>query len=191
METYVPFYRAFDCYTKHCWVGRATALVTQLIVLPLSTAFGFDTFCMHTLGMYILHDSLHCALYEKDAMTWIHHVATLGGYMYIFWAPADIVHLMVVATMLLESTSPLIQVCWFVNKSGYSGAKWFPYLAGATLLMYLVVRCIYFPYFVFLHLPGYSKLLGAVFTALNWMWFYKLIGYAQNVLKKSGSARLE
>ena len=191
MDAYVPIYRSFDTFTKHCWIGRATALATQLIVLPVSWLIGAEQFCMNTLGMYILHDMIHCAMYERDRMTWIHHIATFAGYLYSFWAPPDLFHSMTVATLLLESTSPFIQMCWFTNKSKNGGRWWFPILAGWTLFFYAVVRCFYFPYYVFWYMPPFMWVLGAIFTTLNWIWMYQLVGYARAVVKKSGTERLE
>jgi hypothetical protein len=190
-NAYAPFYQGFDWYTKNCWVARSTALVTQLIVLPASAFFGAETLCMHLLGMYILNDSLHCLLYEPDLMTWIHHVATFGGYLYTFWAPPDVIHLMMVGTLILESTAPWIQVCWFANKAGLTGKAWFPYLAGWTLVYYAAARCLYFPYFIVTQTPLLMWPLGFFFTTLNWIWFSKLVRYAQRLLKKDGDDRLE
>jgi hypothetical protein len=188
---YVPFFRSFDSYTKNSWAGRATSLMIQAIVLPTSAFFGAETFCLNALGMYILNDMFHCALYEPDIMTWIHHVATFGGYLYTFWATPHIVHLMMVGTLILESTAPFVQLCWFANKAGLAKKAWFPYLAGWTLVYYLLARCLYFPYFVFWYTPSMVWPLGALFTVLNWIWFYKLVGYALALLRKAGAARLE
>ena len=191
MEVSAPFYQAFDTFTKHSWVGRATAFVTQVAVLPLMAYFGQSAY-HHVLAMYILNDSLHMSLYlQHDKLSWLHHVVCLVGYGVSFFVSKEVEVLMVTGTLILELTSPLIHLCWFANKAGYSGAGWFPFLAGATLLNYFAVRCIWFPYFVLSSLPKTLWVFGFILSGLNMIWFYQLIGYAAAVLRKSGTTRLE
>jgi len=192
MNAYVPFYQNFDTFTKHAWIGRTTALTTQLFVLPL-TAFlaPEDSICIHALGLYILHDMLHCALYDYDKMTWIHHFVTFSGYIFTFWLPPETVHTMMVGTVFLELTSVFVQLCWLFNKAGLSGEWWYKFLAMWTLGFYGCVRCIYFPYYTLRYAPKNLWPLGLAFTILNWKWMGQLIRYAQKVLRKSGTERLE
>ena len=186
-----PFYQAFDTFTKHCWVARMTALATQVLVLPISGFMGAETFCMNVLGMYILHDMVHCAFYERNRMTWIHHIVTFAGYIYSFWATPDVFHRMVIGVLILESTSPFIQLCWLANKSKNTANRWFPVLAGWTLAFYFAVRCLYFPYYIVYSTPMVMWPLGAIFTIMNWIWMHQLVGYARAVLRNSGIERLE
>ena len=191
MEAVAPFYQAFDTFTKHAWVGRATSIVTQVVVLPLMLYFGQSAY-HHVLAMYILNDTLHMAIYlRQDVLSWIHHVVCLIGYGVSFFVTPEVLYLMNMGTLILELTSPLIHLCWFANKAGYSGAWWFRYLAGLTILNYFVIRCVWFPYFVFTSIPKHLWFFGGVLTVLNCIWMAQLIGYARAVLRKSGGERLE
>lgn len=191
MEAYAPFYRAFDRSTKHAWVGRMNSLAVQLLALPVLHGLSMEEACIHILGLYILHDCFHCAIYEPDPMNWIHHAVTLAGYTYTFWAPPDHRSLMLAGSLILESTAPLLHICWFANKAGYAKRPWFPVLAGTTVAVYGLVRCLYFPYFFATSAPAWGWPVGVFFTVMNWVWFYKLIGYARAVLRKAGGSRTE
>jgi hypothetical protein len=190
MNAFVPLYQTFDTLTKHTWSGRATSLLTQLVLLPTYLS-GNLTLFHHGLGMYILADMGHMMMYlRNDWMAWFHHVATTTAYVVSFYLPRDTTVSLLYATFLLESTSPLIHICWFANKAGYSTERWFPTLAGLTLLVYTVFRCIAFPYYVVTQMPKILWGFGGVFTAMNYVWLVHLVGYARAVLTKAGASRL-
>jgi hypothetical protein len=191
MNAYVPFYQAFDRTTKHCWAARATALAVQAVVLPVASIWGAHEFCLHVLGMYILTDSIHLAMYDRDPMTWIHHVVTFLSYSATFFVDPDTVYVMMIGTMILEWTSPWIQLCWFANKSGLARRWWFFHLSGFTVLNYFAVRCVGFPYYIITYTPKLLWPSGFFFTVLNWVWLVQLVGYAKAVNKKAGEVRLE
>jgi len=191
MEAVAPFYRAFDTFTKHSWVGRATSIVTQVVILPLMSYFGQKDY-HHMLAMYILNDTFHMALYlQQDVLSWTHHVVCLLGYGVSFFMTPEVLSLLNTGTLILELTSPLIHVCWFANKAGYTEAWWFRYLAGLTILNYFVIRCIWFPMFVWYSLPKTLWVFGVSLQVLNIIWFYKLIGYALAMARNPGRSRLE
>ena len=190
MMVVAPFYRAFDTFTKHCWIGRMTSIATQVIVLPLMAYFGHTSY-HHVLGMYIFADSLHMSLYlRNDILAWIHHIVCLIGYGVTLFVSREVLNVMIAGTLMLELTSPLIHICWFANKAGYSGSWWFPYLAGITLLNFFVIRCIWFPLFVWYSIPKILWGFGITLQILNFIWFYKLIGYALAVLRKPTERQL-
>lgn len=191
MEVTAPFYQAFDTFTKHSWVGRMTSITTQVVVLPLMAYFGTSAY-HHVLAMYILNDTFHMAMYlRQDTLSWIHHIVCLLGYGVSLFVSREVLNTMVKGTLMLELTSPLIHICWFFNKAGYSHEWWFPYLAGITLLNFFVVRCVWFPMFLWYSLPKMLWVFGIALQILNVIWFYKLIGYARAVVRNSGNSRLE
>ena len=191
MSAVAPFYRAFDTFTKHSWTGRMTSFVTQVVVLPLMSYFGHGAY-HHVLGMYILADSLHMSLYlRNDFLAWVHHIVCLIGYGVSLVVSQQALDIMITGTLMLELTSPLIHLCWFFNKAGYLGEWWFPYLAGLTLLNFFVVRCLWFPLFVWFSVPKMLWTFGVALQILNFVWFYQLVGYALALARKSGGSRLE
>jgi hypothetical protein len=192
MDAVAPFYRAFDTFTKHSWVGRMTSMTTQVLVLPLMAYFGKNAEYHHVLAMYILADTAHMSLYMRnDILAWVHHILCLVGYGVTFFVSEELLHAMVTGSLMLELTSPLIHLCWFANKSGYSGTGWFPALAGVTILHFFIVRCLWFPSFVWYSVPKTVWGLAIVLQVLNVIWFYKLLCYALDIARKSGGPRLE
>lgn len=190
MNALAPMYRAFDTFTKHTWSGRATSLVTQLTLLSAYMAGHLELF-HHGLGMYIIADMGHMMLYlHDDWMAWFHHAATSLAYAVSFHLSPATTASLLYGTFILESTSPLIHLCWFANKAGYSTQRWFPTLAGTTLLVYFVLRCVMFPHYVVTQMPKILWGFGGVFTAMNYVWLVQLLGYARAVLTKAGAARL-
>lgn len=191
MNTFAPFYQAFDTLTKHMWAGRATSLATQLVALPMY-AMGNVTLYHHTLGAYLANDALHMMMYaRRDFAMWIHHGMSLLSYLLSFVLPETITELMLRGTVLLELSNPLVHVSWFLNKMGYAGEWWFKYIAGTTVVNYFVTRCILFPRFVMTEVPASLWAIVGVFVVLNFLWFGQLLRYAINAVRKGGASRLE
>lgn len=192
LSSVAPFYRAFDTLTKHCWIGRTTSFTTQVVVLPLMAYFGQSSAYHHVLAMYMIADMLHMSLYlRNDPLAWIHHILCVIGYGVTFFVSQHVLEIMVTGSLMLELTSPLIHLSWFANKAGYSGSWWFPYLAGVTLVNFFMIRCVWFPAFIWYSVPKMLWGFGIALQILNVIWFYKLIGYALAVMRKSGGSRLE
>jgi hypothetical protein len=185
MNAYVPFYQAFDIKTKHVWTSRATALLVQAVLLPAAAIWGRVDAGLHVLGMYILSDCIHLITYDHDPMTWAHHTLAFLSYLGTFFVSAHLVRTMLIATLILEWTSPWIQICWFANKAGLASRPWFYPLSGFTLINYFIVRCIGFPYFVFTYTPKFMWIVGSLFSILNWIWMFELVGYARAVHRKA------
>ncbi len=190
MNSVAPFYQAFDSFTKHTWTGRATSLATQVVALT-AYATGNVTVFHHTLGAYIAADMMHMAMYLRhDWMSWFHHITTIAAYIVSYGLPESINATMLYGAFLLETTSPLVHLSWFANKAGYANTPWFPYLAGLTMGVYFVVRCVQFPLLVFFHFPRTLWAFGIPLSMLNYAWFIQLVGYARAVLTKAGASRL-
>lgn len=186
MHAVAPSYRAFDTFTKHSWIGRGTSITTQVIVLPLMAYFGQSAVYHHVLAMYMIADMAHMSMYlQNDIPVWIHHALCLVGYGVTFFISQEMLDVMVTGSLVLELTSPLIHLSWFANKLGYSQSPWFPYLAGLTLVNFFVVRCIWFPYFLWYSVATSLWIFGFMFMVLNVYWMYKLVGHGLAVLTKA------
>lgn len=191
MMAAAPFYPLFDSQTQNAWVGRATALVVQSVMLPAAAIWSTPANCLHVIGMWVISDTIHMSLYHNDIASWVHHGFAIVSYLAVFFLPLSSVRIMMAGCLLLEFTSPWIHLCWFANKAGYAGTEWFRRLSTFTLCIYFAIRCIAFPLFVVVATPQIMWVSGAVFTLLNWMWMFQLIGYASAVIKKAGGERLE
>jgi hypothetical protein len=192
LQVVAPFYQAFDTFTKHSWIGRTTSLVTQVVVLPLMAYFGHSSAYHHVLAMYLTADMIHLSVYQRnDTAVWLHHILCVIGYCVSFFVSQNTLSILVTGSLLLELTSPLIHLSWFATKLGYAQSSWFPSLAGLTILNFFIIRCVWFPYFVWYFVPKTLWVFGAVLMVLNVLWFYKLIGYALASMRKPGGSRLE
>ena len=187
MMAVAPFYPLFDSQTQNAWVGRATALAVQAVLLPAAAIWGAPMDCLNVLGMYLIADSIHMSMYHNPISSWIHHALGIVSYTAAFFVPAYTVRAMMAGALLLEFTSPWIHLCWFANKAGYAGTQWFRRLSACTLSIYFALRCVAFPIFIVTSMPKLMWASGLMFTVLNWMWFVQLIGY----IRKVGGERLE
>ncbi len=190
MNLTAPFYQEFNAFTKHTWVGRATSLATQAVVIP-AYFMGNMTVFHHTLGAYIAADMMHMMMYaRRDWMNWIHHITTFTSYIVSFGLPESMNATMLYGAFLLELTGPFVHLAWFANKAGYATAWWFRYLAGTTIGVYFAVRCMMFPFFVFTQVPYALWSLAVPFVLMNYAWFVELVRYANAVLTNAGASRL-
>lgn len=191
MRSFVPFYSSFNLETQHAWTGRATALLVQGVLIPVTAWLGPPTTCLHVVGMYMLTDMSHMAMYHQDRVTWAHHIVAFLSYCAVSFASPATIRAMAGGVVLLETSSVCLQLCWFANKAGYAGQWWFKWLAGLTLFQYFLLRCIMFPLYIAFLTPKLMWVSGAIFSVMNWFWFVQLVGYAQAVVRKAGGARLE
>lgn len=175
-----PFFKAFDTREKHEWLNRTTATVaTSLIVF--FAAFSGHTSTWGTAGAiaYFLHDICHMMMYETDLSMYIHHVfsLTLTGLMRIAMDPLQAENV-ALASAILESTSPVTNMSWLLNKAGYRNHPAFKYFAGFMVVFFGLMRCGVFPW---LMVTKMDKITSGVFfplLGLNFYWFYKLIKMA-------------
>lgn len=191
MRSFAPFYSAFDRETQHAWTGRATALLVQSCVIPITAWFASPITCLHAVGMYMLADMAHMSLYSNGWLTWLHHIVAFLSYCSAFFVSPPTIYVMMQGVVMLEMSSICIQLCWFANKAGLAGSWWFRGLAAFTLFQYFFVRCVGFPLFIVTMTPKMMWPSGAVFSMLNWVWFTQLVSYATAIVKKAGGARLE
>ena len=167
-----------------------TSLTTQLVVLS-AYGLGYVDVFHHGLGVYILADMIHMAFYVRsDWMAWFHHVLTFAAYCVSYALSDEVNATMMKGAALLELTNPLIHMSWLANKSGYADRWWFPHLAGVTIAVFFVIRCLLFPNLVLTDFPVWSWIFGGPLIVMNFIWFGHLVGYARDVLTKAGASRL-
>jgi hypothetical protein len=191
MRSIAPFYSAFDTEGQHAWTGRATALMVQGGLIPLTALFGTPTSCLHVIGMYMVADMAHMSLYHNSRLTWFHHVLAFLSYCSVFFVRPQMIYVMMLGVVILEVSSICIHLCWFANKMDLAGRWWFRWLAAFTLFQYFLLRCIVFPLYVFFMTPKVMWVSGVIFSVMNWIWFGQLVGYATAVMRKAGGERLE
>lgn len=181
-----PFFRDLDFHTQHEWVGRITCAIAQLGIIGLYLAQGATTQWGAALFVaYILHDTVHMALYERDITAYLHHIvaATVVGLMKLAMTPEQAASV-ALAGAIVESTGPVLHTTWLLKQAGYSSAPWFKYIAGFAAAFFGVVRCGIFPWVMAKKMDRVTALVVAPFLILNFYWFWKIIKMMLKVLER-------
>lgn len=180
LDQTAPFFQAFDTRTKHEWLNRTTATVATTLMVIFAILVG-HTSTWGTAGAiaYFLHDIGHMLMYETDWSMYIHHVfsLTVTGLMRIAMTPLQAENV-ALAVATLESTGPVTNLSWLLNKAGFRSHPAFKYYAAFMVVFFGLMRCGVFPWIM---AKKMDKVTAAVFSpllGLNVYWFYKLIKMA-------------
>lgn len=175
-----PFFQAFDNRTKNEWVNRMNATVVTALMVVFALLQGYSSHWGTAGGVaYFLHDIGHMLTYETDWSMYIHHVfsLTVVGLMRVAMTPLQAENV-AIAVATLESTSPITNMSWLLNKAGFKSHPAFKYFAAFMVVFFGFMRCGVFPW---LMLKKMDKVTAGVFfplLVLNFYWFYKLIKMA-------------
>jgi hypothetical protein len=185
LDQRVPFFQSFDPHTKHEWVGRINGSIVQILVIGYALIQGRTSHwgaCL--LLAYLLHDTCHMLVYERDITSYLHHVVstTVFGLTKLVMTP-DQADSTTIAMAILESTSPVLSATWLLKQAGYSDQPFFKYVAGFAAIFFGVMRCGVFPW-IMTKMDKSSKLIFAPLLALNIYWFWKIIKMMLKVLAK-------
>jgi hypothetical protein len=184
-----PFFRDLEGHTQHEWVGRITCAVAQLGIIGFYLAEGATSQWAAALVLaYILHDTVHMAIYERDIATYLHHIvaATILGLMKLTMTSAQ-VESMALAGAILESTSPVLHATWVAKQAGYGSHPVFKAGAGFAALFFGIVRCGVFPWVMATKMDRVTALVAAPLMVLNVYWFWKIL----KMLKKALETKAE
>ena len=185
LDQHVSFFHSFDPHTKHEWIGRINGSIVQILVIGYALIQGRTSHwgaCL--LLAYLLHDTGHMLVYERDITSYLHHVVstTVFGLTKLVMTP-DQADSTTIAMAILESTSPVLSATWLLKQAGYSDQPFFKYVAGFAAIFFGVMRCGVFPWMM-TKMDKSSKLIFAPLLALNIYWFWKIIKMMLKVLAK-------
>lgn len=186
-----PFFQAFDTHTKHEWVGRINATVVQSMLVVFALSYTkLSHWGWPLLLAYLLHDTGHMLIYERDLTAYLHHVVTttVFGLTKLVMTEEQI-DSTVRAFTVVESTSPVLHSSWLLRQAGYSNHPWFKYVAGFTAVFFGVMRCGVFPW-TMTKMDTSGKLIFAPLLALNLYWFYKIVKIAMKIITKKDEPAL-
>ena len=180
-----PFFRAYYSHTKHEWVGRINGSIVQIAVIAYALLQGSTSHwgaCL--LLAYLLHDTGHMLIYERDITSYLHHVVstTVLGLTKLVMTP-DQADATTLAMAILESTSPILSATWLLKQAGYNKQSFFKYVAGFAAGFFGLMRCGVFPWMM-TKMDKSGKLIFAPLLALNIYWFYKIIRMMIKVVTK-------
>ena len=178
-----PFFRGFDTHTKHEWVGRINGSIVQMIIVGIALFQGKTTHWGYPLLLaYLLHDTGHMLIYERDITSYLHHVVTttVFGLARLVMTEEQI-DSTIRAMTVLEATSPVLSATWLLKQAGYSDRPFFKYVAGFAAAFFGIMRCGVFPW-TMTKMDKSGKLIFAPLLALNIYWFYKIVRMMLKVL---------
>ena len=186
LDQYVPFFQSFDPHTKHEWVGRINGSIVQILVIGYALIQGWSSHwgaCL--LLAYLLHDTGHMLVYERDITSYLHHIVstTVFGLTKLVMTP-DQADSTTIAMAILESTSPVLSATWLLKQAGYSDQPFFKYIAGFAAAFFGVMRCGVFPWMM-TKMDKSGKLIFAPLLALNIYWFYKIVKMMMKVMESA------
>ncbi|KAK6903724.1 hypothetical protein I204_02655 [Kwoniella mangroviensis CBS 8886] len=196
-------YGEFDKRTRTGWATHVVSMVHAILVIPLAfqclsspslksdPVFGYDHFVGHVFAFssgYFLWDTLDSLMNSTIGFV-VHGAACLAVFMFSFrpflagfGAPF----------LLWELSTPLLNIHWFMDKSGLSARYPTFFLANALIFMlvFFLARIVYggansLLFFrtmwderdrIPLHLHVIYCSGNLALNALNWLWFSKMLG---------------
>lgn len=189
-EHLAPFFREFDLHTKHEWIGRITASVVEVFVVCFTLLYGPSSVWGSPILLgYLLHDTGHMLIYEKDITTYLHHIVctTLLGLMELTMSPAQ-AQSAYLATGVLESTSPILHATWLLKKAGYGDQPFFKYIAGGAAAFFGIMRIGVFPWVMMTKMDRVTAAVFSPILGLSIYWFYKIVKLMKKVIDKAETA---
>ncbi|WVQ98062.1 hypothetical protein IAU59_005184 [Kwoniella sp. CBS 9459] len=198
----VQKYAEFDRRTKVGWATHVVSMVHAILIIPLAfkclqsnilsadPVFGYDPFVGHVLAFssgYFLWDTIDSLLNSSIGFV-VHGAACLAVYMFSFrpflagFGPPF---------LLWELSTPLLNIHWFMDKSGLSTRYPTFFLVNALLFMlvFFLARIVYggansVLFFqtmwterhrIPLHLHLIYCTGNLALNGLNWLWFSKML----------------
>jgi hypothetical protein len=182
----VPVFQSLDSKIKHEWVGRIIGSASQIGIILFWLFEGVNSIWGQSLVLgHALHDTLHMLAYETDVTAYIHHLVlfTVFGLMKLTMTPAQ-AESAALATVVLESTSPILSLTWLLKQGGLSGHPSFKFVSGFAAGFFGVMRCGVFPWVMAKKMDRVTALVALPFLMLNLYWFWKILKMLKKVLDK-------
>lgn len=190
---YFPFYSQFNDVQRCEWL----AWVNTVLFQTSFTYFYYSGWASLDLGFYflghVIYDTLFLLFYRTELLMYVHHLLaiTVCGIVYFLGEP--IITEINIAASMLERTNILLGTVWLLNRAGYGKTAAVQFLAGAALVVYVMLRVVFFPYYLLFTASWTTLSLMGVFIPMNVFWSWKLLKYYYHLAinKKDGGDRLE
>jgi hypothetical protein len=188
-----PFYSTFNSIQKCEWLAWANTVLFQTTF----TYFYFAGWPLLDLGFYflghVIYDTLFLLMYRTELLMYAHHLLAIAVCGIVYFLGDPVMSEINIAASMLERTNILLGIVWLLNRAGYGKTMGVQMLAGAALVVYVMIRMVYFPYYVLFTASWTTLLLMSVFIPMNAFWSWKLIKYYYHMafVRKEGGDRLE
>lgn len=157
---------------KYELVNRITGSMFQLYLCykGFYIADTFHTFIYEVAG-YMISEVVFMSLYSDSLVMYIHHIASLY-FAYIHTQYSDEVSIRVATYIwMLESTSPLLSVCWILYIFKYPDTLVHKAIKMFAFLYWSAIRVGMFPYMLYTSESTEVSLYGSSIVVLNVYWF--------------------
>ncbi len=186
LQHYVPAYKTLSYKSQQETLGRWNGCLMQLFLIAAYSLARTDAdiYTLNSLfASYFLTDILHMLFYSYDPLFYIHHSIPLAlYYLGPAYFTAEESKSIYLAGVILELSSPLLSVVWFLSKVGLK-PRGYLFLKGVAYLNFFCIRILYFPYYWYTSMALLPKIVFSPFHLLNVYWFYIMTGYVVKSLK--------
>ena len=169
-------FNALNKKKKFELVNRITGSMFQLYVCyrGFYMAENVHTFIYEVAG-YMISEMVFMSLYSDSLVMYIHHIASLY-FVYIHTQyPDEVVIRVATYIWMLESTAPLLSVCWMLHLFNYPTTLVHKAIKMFAFLYWSAIRVGVFPYMLYTSESTQVSLYGSSIVAMNMYWFTLLL----------------
>ena len=175
-------FNALNKKKKFELVNRITGSMFQLYVCyrGVYMAENVHTFIYEVAG-YMISEMVFMSLYSDSLVMYIHHIASLY-FVYIHTQyPDEVVIRVATYIWMLESTAPLLSVCWMLHLFNYPTTLVHKAIKMFAFLYWSAIRVGVFPYMLYTSESTQVSLYGSSIVAMNMYWFTLLLKRVRGV----------
>ena len=175
-------FNALNKKKKFELVNRITGSMFQLYVCyrGFYMAENVHTFIYEVAG-YMISEMVFMSLYSDSLLMYIHHIASLYfAYIHTQY-PDEVVIRVATYIWMLESTAPLLSVCWILHLFNYPTTLVHKAIKMFAFLYWSAIRVGVFPYMLYTSESTQVSLYGSSIVAMNMYWFTLLLKRVRGV----------
>jgi len=171
-------YKLLDTPKKYELLARASSTAAHLYLFYngfyLTSEDHVNHFNRVTTG-YMIYDLAHMATFQKAWPIYFHHITYILIYYNNSYFPQEYHVKFAQLTWILESTSPFLTLCWFLNTFEYPINKIHKLVRIVSFVYWSIARVFIFPYMVYIwNIPAFY--IGSLpFYGLQLYWFWLLL----------------
>lgn len=174
----------FDNYSKltrdkkfEC-VGRISGSLFQLYLVYTGFYASSDKAVIQFIRQiagYMIYEICHMLTHSTMISMYIHHCVCLLACMLVYIVKEEERYMFYKSTWLLESTAPLLSVCWLLHTFNYPDTRLHTFIKVFTFLYWSCIRMLYFPYYIWISGHTSVCVVGFPVIILNTFWFRLLL----------------
>jgi hypothetical protein len=169
------FYPRFTLTEKCEWLAWTNTVIFQTS-FTIANLYGTNPFVLgQYFTIYVINDTLHLLLYNRDPLMYIHHVLSFILAVSQRWMSYDNAYAMTQSGAFLEASNILLGTTWLLNKAGYGKTLAVKILGAISFLVYATLRNVMFPRYIIYFAPKeVGTVMFMLFMPLNLYWTWKI-----------------